>query len=181
MRTLVSGYLTDRSTLRLASRSGVPRDCRDLILLPATRVQVLRVSRRLKSIDVIDVLSGLFILRGVPGHIRSDNGPEFVAKAVQEWIGAVGAQTAYITPGSPWRTASSKASMRACVTNSSTARSSTRCTRPDRHREPAPAFTMLSGRMPRSVTTLQLPRCSCQRSPHGRLATPDQLRRPYTH
>ena len=46
---------------------------------------------------VIDVLSDLFILRGVPGHIRSDNGPEFVAKAVQEWITAVGAKTAYIT------------------------------------------------------------------------------------
>jgi len=62
----------------------------------------IRISRRLKSADVIDVLSGLFILRGVPGHIRSDNGPEFVAKAVQEWIGGVGAKTAYIMPGSPW-------------------------------------------------------------------------------
>ena len=61
----------------------------------------IRVSRRLKSIDVIDVLSDLFILRGIPEHIRSDNGPEFVARAVQEWIGAVGAKTAYITPGSP--------------------------------------------------------------------------------
>jgi transposase InsO family protein len=62
----------------------------------------IRIDRRLKSIDVIDVLSDLFILRGVPGHIRSDNGPEFVAKAVQKWITAVGAKTAYITPGSPW-------------------------------------------------------------------------------
>jgi len=62
----------------------------------------IRVARRLQSIDVIDVLSDLFILRGVPAHIRSDNGPEFVAKAVQEWIGAVGAKTAYISPGSPW-------------------------------------------------------------------------------
>jgi len=53
-------------------------------------------------IDVIDVISNLFILRGVPEHIRSDNGPEFVAKAVQDWIGAVSAKTAYITPGSPW-------------------------------------------------------------------------------
>jgi len=61
----------------------------------------IRVARRLKAIDVIDVLSDLFILRGVPGHIRSDNGPEFVAKAVQEWIAAVGAKTAYITPGKP--------------------------------------------------------------------------------
>lgn len=62
----------------------------------------IRIDRRLKAIDVIDVLSDLFILRGVPEHVRSDNGPEFVAKAVQEWIGAVGAKTAYIAPGSPW-------------------------------------------------------------------------------
>jgi transposase InsO family protein len=62
----------------------------------------IRVARKLKAVDVIDVLSDLFILRGVPGHIRSDNGPEFVAKAVQAWITAVGAKTAYITPGSPW-------------------------------------------------------------------------------
>ena len=62
----------------------------------------IRVSRRLRSIDVIDALSDMIILRGVPGHIRSDNGPEFIAKAVRDWIGSVGARTAYIAPGSPW-------------------------------------------------------------------------------
>ena len=62
----------------------------------------IRVARKLKAVDVIDVLSDLFILRGVPGHIRSDNGPEFVAQAVQDWIKAVGGRTAYIAPGSPW-------------------------------------------------------------------------------
>jgi putative transposase len=62
----------------------------------------IRVARKLKAADVIDVLSDLFILRGVPAHIRSDNGPEFVAKAVQQWITAVGAKTAYIEKGSPW-------------------------------------------------------------------------------
>jgi transposase InsO family protein len=62
----------------------------------------IRVDRKLKSTDVIDVLSDQFILRGVPEHIRSDNGPEFVAKAVQDWIGAVGTKTAYIERGSPW-------------------------------------------------------------------------------
>ena len=51
---------------------------------------------------MIDVLSDLFILRGVPAHIRSDNGPEFVAKAVREWIAAVGTKAAYIERGSPW-------------------------------------------------------------------------------
>ena len=52
--------------------------------------------------QIIDVLSDLFVLRGVPEHIRSDNGPEFVAKAVQDWIAAVGAKTVYIARGSPW-------------------------------------------------------------------------------
>ncbi len=46
--------------------------------------------------------TNLFILRGVPAYIRSDNGPEFVAEAVRKWIRAVGARTAYIEPGSPW-------------------------------------------------------------------------------
>ena len=62
----------------------------------------IRVDRKLKAIDVIDVLSDLFILRGVPEHIRSDNGPEFIARSVQAWITGVGAKTAYIAPGSPW-------------------------------------------------------------------------------
>jgi transposase InsO family protein len=62
----------------------------------------IRVKRKLSSIDVVDVLSDLFILRGIPGHIRSDNGPEFVAKVVRKWIATVGAKTAYIEPGSPW-------------------------------------------------------------------------------
>jgi transposase InsO family protein len=62
----------------------------------------IRIDRKLNSTDVIDALSDLFIMRGVPGHVRSDNGPEFIAKAVREWIAAVGAKTAFIEPGSPW-------------------------------------------------------------------------------
>ena len=62
----------------------------------------IRIERKLKAIDVIDTLSDLFITRGVPEHVRSDNGPEFIAQAVKDWIAAVGARTAYIAPGSPW-------------------------------------------------------------------------------
>lgn len=62
----------------------------------------IKVERKLNSTDVIDVLTDLFILRGPPAYIRSDNGPEFVAQAVRDWITAVGAKTAYIEPGSPW-------------------------------------------------------------------------------
>ena len=62
----------------------------------------IRVRRKLNSTDVIDALTDLFIIRGVPAYIRSDNGPEFIAEAVRQWIKAVGAETAYIEPGSPW-------------------------------------------------------------------------------
>ena len=50
----------------------------------------------------MDVLPDLFIMRGVPPFIRSDNGPEFVAKAIRTWINAVRSKTAYIVTGSPW-------------------------------------------------------------------------------
>jgi transposase InsO family protein len=62
----------------------------------------IKVERKLNSTNVIDALTDLFILRGPPVYIRSDNGPEFVALAVRDWITAVGAKTAYIEPGSPW-------------------------------------------------------------------------------
>jgi len=58
--------------------------------------------RKLNSVDVIDGLTNLFILRGPPSYVRSDNEPEFVAEVVRQWIKAVGSQTAYIEPGSPW-------------------------------------------------------------------------------
>jgi len=63
---------------------------------------MIRVDRKLNSTNVVDALTDLFILRGPPGYIRSDNGPEFIAHSVRDWIGAVGARTAYIEPGSPW-------------------------------------------------------------------------------
>lgn len=63
---------------------------------------MIRVRRKQGSIDVIDALIDLFILRGPPAFIRSDNGAEFTAQAVRHWIAAVGAKTAYIEPGSPW-------------------------------------------------------------------------------
>ena len=63
---------------------------------------MIRVDRKLNSTDVLDALTDLFILRGPPEYIRSDNGPEFIAQKVRDWIAAVGAKTAYIEPGAPW-------------------------------------------------------------------------------
>ena len=62
------------------------------------------VERRLTAEDVLDQLYNLFILRGVPEHIRSDNGPEFTAKAVRKWLKRMGVKTLFIEPGSPGRT-----------------------------------------------------------------------------
>ena len=62
----------------------------------------IRADRRIRSADVIETLADLMMTRGVPDHIRSDNGPEFTAKAVREWLGRVGARALYIEPGSPW-------------------------------------------------------------------------------
>jgi transposase InsO family protein len=60
------------------------------------------VKRHITSEDVIDQLFELIIFRGIPEHIRSDNGPEFTAKAIRRWLNRVGVKTLFIEPGSPW-------------------------------------------------------------------------------
>ena len=60
------------------------------------------VSRRMTSESILERLSDLFVRRGVPEHIRSDNGPEFTAIRVREWLGRIGVKTLFIEPGSPW-------------------------------------------------------------------------------
>ena len=62
----------------------------------------IKVERKLNPTNMINALTDLFITRGSPAFIRSDNGPEFVAQAVRDWIAAVGAKTASIEPSSPW-------------------------------------------------------------------------------
>jgi hypothetical protein len=138
----------------------------------------IRINRKLKAIDVIDVLCDLFILRGVPGHIRSDNGPEFVAKAVQKRIAAVGAKTAYIEPGSPWENGcieSLNARLRDELLNGEifyTLREAQIVIESWRRHDNAIA------RMPHSAINHQHRRSSCLHYPPGRLRYVDQLRRP---
>ena len=62
----------------------------------------IRAARSIRSADVIEVLAELMVSRGAPDPIRSDNGPEFTARAVREWLGRVGVKTLFIEPGSPW-------------------------------------------------------------------------------
>jgi putative transposase len=62
----------------------------------------IRVARRLKRYEVIEALADVMVFRGTPEHIRSDNGPEFVAEELRNWLARVGVGTLYIEPGSPW-------------------------------------------------------------------------------
>ena len=62
----------------------------------------LRTGYSLKADDVMDVLTDLFITKGIPDHIRSDNGSEFTAKSIKLWLAQLGVKTLYIEPGSPW-------------------------------------------------------------------------------
>ena len=62
----------------------------------------LRVARRLNSQDVIETLSEVMLWRAIPEYIRSDNGPEFVARQLRDWLQGLGTRPLYIEPGSPW-------------------------------------------------------------------------------
>jgi len=62
----------------------------------------IMVARRITVQDVIDELAELFLERGIPEHIRSDNGPEFTARAIRQWLRGLGVKALYIEPGSPW-------------------------------------------------------------------------------
>lgn len=62
----------------------------------------IRVERQLNSQRVLETLADLFVEHGPPDHIRSDNGPEFVAIALRDWLSRLGVKTLYIEPGSPW-------------------------------------------------------------------------------
>ncbi len=62
----------------------------------------IKVGRQLRSQDVLECLGDLFVRRGIPDHIRSDNGAEFTAHAVRKWLKRLGIKTLYIEPGSPW-------------------------------------------------------------------------------
>ena len=62
----------------------------------------ITVNRKIRAQDVIDALFNLFVFRGIPEHIRSDNGPEFTAKVVRKWLNHLEVETLFIEPGSSW-------------------------------------------------------------------------------
>jgi len=85
-------------------RTSEGRPVRILVIIDEYTRECLKMvtARRLSSRDVLEALWDLFLERGLPAHIRSDNGPEFAARAVREWLTKVGVKTLFIEPGSPW-------------------------------------------------------------------------------
>lgn len=88
----------------VADRTEKGRNLRMLAVLDEFTRECLaiEVGHSLKSEDVLEVLEWLFLVRGHPEHLRSDNGPELIAHAVQRWLAERACKTIYITPGSPW-------------------------------------------------------------------------------
>ena len=83
------------------------RDGRDLKFLTVVdeysrECLTILTKRSLKSFDVLNALADLFLEKGLPQYIRSDNGPEFVATQLRKWLGSLGVSTLFIEPGSPW-------------------------------------------------------------------------------
>lgn len=84
------------------TRDGRPLRLLNLIDEYSRECLSIDVARRLTAEDALERLTHLFVLRGVPAYIRSDNGSEFTAREVRQWLAQVGVKTLYIEPGSPW-------------------------------------------------------------------------------
>ena len=102
MTVPVSGFV--RSYDFLSSRTHDGRLLRILTLIDeyTRECLALQVARRLNSQNVIETLSEVMLWRGIPEHIRSDNGPEFVARQLRDWLRGLGTSPRYIEPGNPW-------------------------------------------------------------------------------
>lgn len=88
----------------VAERTSDGRAVRMLNIIDEYTKECLAISvgRKITASDVIDTLADLFLQRGCPKFIRSDNGPEFVAALLRQWLKDLGVETAFIEPGSPW-------------------------------------------------------------------------------
>ncbi len=111
-------WLTDGSCIRLrpeypghvwsydfvadTTRDGRPFRILNIVDEYTRECLATHVARRIRSKDVILILADLFLRRGIPKHIRSDNGPEFIAKILRRWLKDLNVDPLFIEPGSPW-------------------------------------------------------------------------------
>jgi len=96
------------------------------------RCLAIHVARRINALDVIETLADVMLFEGIPAYIRSDNGPEMVAKVLRQWLKGLGSKSLYIEPGSPWENGYCESFNASCGTSCSMARSSTALRKPRR-------------------------------------------------
>ena len=129
------------------------------------------VARRLTSIEERACLAERFVRRAVPAHIRSDNGPEFAAKAVPHWLERVGVQTLFIEPGSAWENGYASRLTASSGTSASTVSASTRCSRRRYSSSSGASSTTTSGCTVGSTSSSPVPAAAGGTSPILRSGT----------
>ena len=102
MRPLFKDHVWSYDFVADRTHDGRPLRILTLIDEYSRECLTLEVRRKFKASDVIEVLAEQFLKKGLPGHIRSDNGPEFTARAVRQWLEKFNVQNLFIEPGSPW-------------------------------------------------------------------------------
>ena len=101
LRPLYRGHVWSYDFVASRTRDGRPLKMLTVLDEYSRECLAIVVARRLQSDDVLQTLSELFVEHGPPANLRSDNGPEFTARVVRQWLGGLGVKTLFIAPGSP--------------------------------------------------------------------------------
>ena len=102
LRPLHKNHVWSYDFVNTRTHDGRPLKLLTVLDESTRQCMAIKVARKIRSHDVLEVLADLFVRHGPPEYLRSDNGPEFTAKLVRRWLGRVGVETLFIEPGSPW-------------------------------------------------------------------------------
>ena len=102
LRPLHKNHVWSYDFVNTRTHGGRPLKLLTVLDQSTRQCMAIKVARKIRAHDVLEVLADLFARHGPPEHLRSDNGPEFTAKLVRQWLARLGVQTLYIEPGSPW-------------------------------------------------------------------------------
>ncbi len=102
LRPLHKNHVWSYDFVNTRTHDGRPLKLLTVLDESTRQCMAIKVARKIRAHDVLEVLADLFARHGPPEHLRSDNGPEFTAKLVRQWLARLGVQTLYIEPGSPW-------------------------------------------------------------------------------
>ena len=102
LRPLHKNHVWSYDFVNTRTHEGRPLKLLTVLDESTRQCMAIKVARKIRAHDVLEVLADLFARHGPPEYLRSDNGPEFTAKLVRQWLARLGVQTLYIEPGSPW-------------------------------------------------------------------------------